>query len=91
MWRLMAGQRLQYRGWDEEFVLYNDLSGDTHLLGAVAIELLAALQRGPATEAALAAALDAAFEAGEPDALARQLPDLLAQLRALYLVEPLAC
>ena len=43
-WRLSAGQRLRRRQWDGECVLYNDLSGDTHLIGTDALELLLALQ-----------------------------------------------
>jgi PqqD family protein of HPr-rel-A system len=39
-WRLMPGQMLAHRGWQDEYVLFNNLSGDTHLLGANAIALL---------------------------------------------------
>ena len=58
-WRLQPGQTLQHRQWDGECVLYNDLSGDTHLLGEAAVEILLALRRGPATRDALAAMLEA--------------------------------
>lgn len=85
MWRLMPGQRLRSRSWDgEEFVLYNNLSGDTHLLDAAAIEVLNALRRGAADSAALAAALQ--LDAAEPAQLG-QLDDLLADLCALNLVD----
>lgn len=57
MWRLAPGQMLAHRGWDGEYVLYNDLSGDTHLLAAPALRLLQALHQCPRSEAALAAAL----------------------------------
>ncbi|KQV79051.1 hypothetical protein ASD15_20510 [Massilia sp. Root351] len=82
MWRLMAGQRLRSRSWDgEEFVLYNNLSGDTHLLDAASIEVLNALQRGAAGTAVLADALQL-----DSTELA-QLEELLDELRALNLVE----
>jgi PqqD family protein of HPr-rel-A system len=86
MWRLMPGQRLRSHSWDgEQFVLYNNLSGDTHLLDAAAIEVLNALQPGAADAAALAAALelDAAALPG--------LESLLADLQALDLVDRAAC
>ncbi|WP_377702797.1 HPr-rel-A system PqqD family peptide chaperone [Pseudoduganella sp. UC29_71] len=86
MWRLMPGQRLRSHSWDgEQFVLYNNLSGDTHLLDAAAIEVLNALQPGAADAAALAAALQL-----DADALP-QLDALLADLRALDLVDRAAC
>jgi PqqD family protein of HPr-rel-A system len=86
MWRLMPGQRLRSHSWDgEQFVLYNNLSGDTHLLDAAAIEVLSALQPGAADAAALAAALQL-----DADALP-QLDALLADLRALDLVDQAAC
>ncbi|MYN11225.1 HPr-rel-A system PqqD family peptide chaperone [Pseudoduganella aquatica] len=88
MWRLRPGQRLRSRSWNgEDFVLYNNLSGDTHLLDAASIEILSVLQRGPATTAGLAAALQIADGVpAEPDQLA-ELEELLGQLRAMALVD----
>ena len=79
VWRVTRGQALRRRAWQGEYVLYNDISGDTHLLGAGAIDLLLALQQGPLAESALGAARDA----GEDG-----MPSLLAQLQALALIEP---
>jgi PqqD family protein of HPr-rel-A system len=75
---------LRRREWQGEYVLYNDLSGDTHLLGAGAIDLLLALQQSPSAESALGDAAEA-DPADDPDA-----PSLLAQLQALSLIEPVA-
>jgi hypothetical protein len=44
MWLLSPGQKLTRHGWEGEYLLYNDLSGDTHLLGELAVELLLELQ-----------------------------------------------
>lgn len=82
-WRLSAGQRLRRRQWDDECVLYNDLSGDTHLIGADALQLLLALQERPADAGALARALLAAGLAED----AGEVPALLDQLERLALVE----
>jgi PqqD family protein of HPr-rel-A system len=82
VWRLLPGQSLAHRGWDDEYVVYNDLSGDTHLLGADAMAVLLALRAAPCDEAALAAGL------GADSAAEREiLSVLLAELRALALVE----
>lgn len=75
VWRITPGQALRRREWQGEYVLYNDISGDTHLLDAGAIDLLLALQQAPTAESAPVDADDGA---------------LLAQLQALSLIEPLA-
>jgi PqqD family protein of HPr-rel-A system len=87
MWQVTPGQSLRYRAWGDESVLYNDLSGDTHLLGAGALHLLLALQHGAAGEALLAASLRAAC----PSADEAELAVLLAELAALSLIEVVPC
>lgn len=79
IWRLAPGQRLMHRCHDGECVLYNDLSGDTHLLGEAAIGLLQTLRDTPQRTSELAGA--------DPDALA-EFDEVLADLAALCLVEP---
>lgn len=89
-WCLRPEQALQYRQWDDEYVLYNDLSGDTHLLGGPAIEILLALARGPATRAALTALLQAEFDV-DPQEAGFETGELLQLLQRLYLIAPAAC
>lgn len=84
MWRLMPGLALRYRTWDNEtYVLYNNLSGDTHLTDAAAIEVLEQLRHATVATPALAAALQLD---DTPDALA-QLDALLGELQGQSLVE----
>jgi PqqD family protein of HPr-rel-A system len=82
VWRLTPGQTLLRHGWDGEYVLYNDLSGDTHLLNATACAVLQQLQDGPCAAATLGrtCALDA-----------DSLDVLLGDLELLTLVEYLPC
>lgn len=83
LWRLADGQALVHRTWDGETLLFNDISGDTHLLDARALAVLLALQAGTQTEIALCAAagLDA-------DATGRaQLAGMLADLEVLSLIQ----
>jgi hypothetical protein len=47
MWRVVPGQSLAFKEWDGEAVLYNDLSGNTHLLDGAAVEVLAGAAPGP--------------------------------------------
>lgn len=92
MWRVIPGQSLRYRQWDgdEEAVLYNDLSGATHLLGPAALCLLEALRAAPGDEAALAAALRTSFEVDE-ETLGEELAALLDGLVRLDLIEACPC
>ena len=84
MWHVSDGQLLRHHGWSEdEFVLYNDLSGDTHLLDGAAIEILLELQRGACDAPALVHALGLRTDADS----SAQLNALLAELAALALLE----
>jgi PqqD family protein of HPr-rel-A system len=87
-WRVVPGQALHCREWDDdEAVLYNDLSGSTHLLDGAALELLQTLRARPADATTLAAELADRFDAGDAD-LATVIDDMLAALGRLDLVEP---
>lgn len=89
-WRVIPGQALVYRCWDDDAVLYNDLSGATHLLGPAALCLLEALRAGPAAEPALAQALLAEFEL-DASSLPEELASVLGSLARLDLIEPFPC
>lgn len=43
-WRLRTGQQVRCRHWDDEFVVFNDLSGDCHLLNEGGFAILVRLQ-----------------------------------------------
>ena len=86
MWRVVPGQSLVFREWDGEAVLYNDLSGNTHLLDGAAIDVLQALRLHPSDAATLAAGLAGHFEAAA-DELSPMIEEMLAGRAALDLVE----
>ena len=83
IWRLAPGQRLVHRCHDGECVLFNDLSGATHLVDDITLDLLQALAEAPQASNDLAGDPD-------PDTLAA-LDELLAGLAALYLIEAVEC
>lgn len=91
MWRITPGQALRFRQFDDEIVIYNDLSGDTHLLGDSGMHLLSVLQHGPATRAALLASLAGALECAADAAFDSELDALLADLAGYFLIEPAPC
>lgn len=90
-WRLAPGQRLLHRCWDGECVLFNDLSGDTHLVDELALALLHLLRDAPHAVPDLAAALDPdATQAADSPGDA-WLDAILADLAALHLIETTPC
>lgn len=88
VWRLAPGQALRRHGWDGEHLVYNDISGNTHLLTEAALALLLALQQQARPQAALAG-LHLLVPAMPQDADA--VESLLADLEALSLIECGTC
>lgn len=89
IWRVTPGQTLHHRDWGDESVLYDNLSGDTHLLEASALQVLLALRTCAASESALRATLCAALELDDEEA--SHIPALLEDLRGLRLIEEVPC
>lgn len=85
MWRVVPGQSLTCREWDGEAVLFNDLSGSTHLLDGAALDVLDALRAGPADTATIAARL--ADHVDFDGDILPLIDDTLAALARLDLVE----
>jgi PqqD family protein of HPr-rel-A system len=75
-WQIAPGQSLRHRHWDQEYVLYNDLSGATHLLDEPAMSLLLALRDGGVEPA----------ELDDPE-----LAPVLAGLAELHLLAAIPC
>lgn len=87
MWRVVPGQLLAFREWDGEVVLFNDLSGNTHLLEGAALDVLHALHAQPGDTAAMAQRLAAQFDLDDGADLSAVISDLIATLAKLDLVE----
>jgi PqqD family protein of HPr-rel-A system len=86
MWKVATGQTLGHYGWDEEFVVYNSLSGDTHLLESFVMEILLLVQKaGPMSTAAVFEAMGPHDGNGQPDLA--ELDVVLGQLRSLVLLD----
>jgi PqqD family protein of HPr-rel-A system len=88
-WQLRAGQRLRMLPDDDETVVYNDLSGDTHLLSSIAVSMLERLRHGPANSNTLAGFLASEWELDADIAPAALTETLLGELAALSLIEPI--
>lgn len=90
-WRALPDPALHVRSWDDEFVVYNSLSGDTHLLGSAAAHILLKLQQAPSDAIVLAESLAPQLQAGMEmeNELVDQITRLLEDLHTLALVEPI--
>lgn len=91
MWRVIPGQELHYREWEDEFVLYNNLSGDTHLLGFGAIHILLTLKQSDADDNALIESMCECLDADRDEEIESQVNSLLRDLGVLALIERVAC
>lgn len=72
---------------EDESVVYNDCSGETHLLSAIAVNLLQRLQKAPADFSSLSAFIAETWEFESDNELRATVQDLLAELDALWLIE----
>ena len=85
---MISVHALQFRRWGDEYVVYNSLSGDTHLLSSTAAHALIELQRAPADAAILAEMLSPMLQTELNEELTLDIEQLLAELNSLALIEP---
>jgi len=86
-WKVKPEFPLQWQVWDDEFVVYNTGSGDTHLLDPVAAEVLQSLEQESANLPELVGKVTASLEI-EPDSkFSDYLEQLLSDLYKLGLIE----
>jgi len=86
-WKVPSGFSLHWQSWDDEFVVYNSGSGDTHLLDVVAAEALQSLERESANLLELARKVAASLEIKLDDKLSAYLERLVPDFHRLGLVE----
>lgn len=87
VWRLPPKAKFLWRTWDDETVIFNSLSGQTHLLDALSAETLKEIERAPGTISQLACRLADAFHVPVED-LVPKLPEIVTRFDSLGLAEP---
>ncbi len=87
VWRLPAGAQLLWRSWDDEVVVYNVASQQTHLLDAFSAAALREIEAAPKTPDQLRARLGDALDADHGE-LAARLAEICAKFLELGLAEP---
>ena len=88
LWKSVDPSALKWRVWSDEHVVYDDGSGDTHLLDAEAAAVLRRLTEGPASASELAAELAAELEIEPNPAVIFHVEKILARFKLLSLIEP---
>jgi PqqD family protein of HPr-rel-A system len=91
VWRLHAEPPLPVRAWDGEVVVYNPLSGDTHLLDVLTGELLRVITARPADVGEVRAAAATLLDVPDDDRLGQHVGEALAALDEAGLIEPGTC
>jgi PqqD family protein of HPr-rel-A system len=88
VWRLPAGVSLLWQSWDEdEIIVFNQASGQTHLLDAFSAAVLRRIEAVPTTISELQRGLAAEF-ALDVSVLSDRLSDVCLRLDQLGLAEP---
>ena len=91
-WRLVAPDALASRSWDDELVLYNDVTGDTHhlsVLGHAVMTILASHPSGIALAALVRGIADGARTSADGE-LVEVVERTLAHLAELRLATPVS-
>lgn len=84
--RLRPGVRLHWRAWADEWVVFDEASGNTHLMDPLTACALLCLEDGPLAGAALASEVAEATEL-PAEALHGALGPVLERLQRLGLVD----
>lgn len=89
IWRINPAARPVWHRWGEECVVYNDSTGNTHLLTPVVLYLLDELSQQPAPVSLLATSLFEQDDGEDGTDVKQRLHEMLCDLGALEFVEPL--
>jgi len=87
-WRIWSGGEIELRCWDGDYVVYNPLTGSTHVLDIVAGEVLNAIRAGRGQRSELCRCVADFLEVPNDAAVEDNVRKILAQLDELGLIEP---
>ena len=87
-WRLTVAEPFPLRCWEGDYVVYNSLSGDTHLLDIVSGHVLTRILESPARASELRSRVAAFLEVPNDAAVDVQVKEILDVLDDLGLIEP---
>ena len=86
LWEIEGKARFLFRHWADECAVYDNVTGDTHLLEPVGVEVLLALQHASASAESLCKRVASRFET-EPNAeFSSMLESVLIDFERLALI-----
>jgi len=88
IWRAVSASSHHWHQWDGEYLVYNDRSGDTHLLTDVAARWLPRLEDQPMAIGDLVALANQDVPDGEPPWSDSEILDMVFQFEGFGLIEP---
>jgi PqqD family protein of HPr-rel-A system len=88
IWSLNPLSTFSWRRWDDEWVVFDQASGDTHQLAPIAAVMLMCFEREPRDLPALTAEVAAELDLPADDSLSNKAAEIVDQLIHLGLIEP---
>ena len=87
-WKTWGSGELSLRYWEGDYVVYNPLTGSTHVLDIVTGEVLKAISAGRGRASELCRCVAEFLEVPNDAGVADHVREILAQLDELGLIEP---
>lgn len=88
--RSWKATKLAWKSWDNDVVVFNFASGDTHLLNPVAAHALKILEQKPLNTNELSQQLASSDNLPTDEQLTAHVKDLLSKLDEMGLIEPVS-
>jgi len=89
-WSVPDVTTLHIQLWGDHAIVFHSLSGETHCLNGLAIEVLTRLKVAPATHASLTKQICMTFEVDDKAVLEQKITRVLTEFDSLGLIESLA-
>jgi PqqD family protein of HPr-rel-A system len=86
-WVVPEWVRLQWRRWDDEYVVFNTASGHTHVLNGLAAKTLKQLQESPSSTTDVLLRISESTQGEKSSKLIEQLDRLFAEFDEVGLTE----
>jgi PqqD family protein of HPr-rel-A system len=88
VWQIVTAPPLLWRAWDDEIVVYNEASGETHRLDPLPAEAFEMLLEGPLTSDALSERMAQALEVPKTAEFSESIAAILQLFHDHSLIEP---
>jgi PqqD family protein of HPr-rel-A system len=89
VYRVSGDVNLLWRQWDDEYIVFDAVSGDTHLLNEVAAEVLRTLSQHPCNALQLTHQVASRLRLESITEFPQNIEKLLGHLEALGLIQPI--